>query len=112
MSVKSKNNFEKVHKNVDRANYMAMTKAVLFCEGQAKKNCPVLTGRLMSSIFHRVTFPVANTLKGEIGSNVFYAPYVEFGTSKQSAHPYLRPAIDENVGRIQQIFADEIKKVI
>jgi HK97 gp10 family phage protein len=27
-----------------------------------------------------------------VGSNVDYAPFVEFGTSRQAAQPYLRPA--------------------
>ena len=30
-----------------------------------------------------------------IGTNIEYGPYVELGTSKQRAQPYLRPALDE-----------------
>ena len=29
-----------------------------------------------------------------VGSHVEYATYVEFGTSRMSAQPYLRPALD------------------
>lgn len=57
-------------------------------ELHAKEKCPVDTGRLRNSI--------SNTVKGDtayIGTNVFYAPYVELGTSKMPAQPFLRPAV-------------------
>jgi len=34
------------------------------------------------------------------GFAVFYAKFVEYGTSKQSAKPYLRPAFDELKGQM------------
>lgn len=34
-----------------------------------------------------------------IGTNVEYAPFVEFGTSRMAARPYLRPAFDEQKER-------------
>ena len=30
----------------------------------------------------------------DIGSNVLYAPYVELGTSRMAARPFLRPALE------------------
>ena len=57
---------------------------------------PVDTGRLKTSI--RVQKETSSTLptnKGivyQIGTNVDYASKVEFGTGKQRAQPYLRPA--------------------
>lgn len=35
-----------------------------------------------------------------VGTNVHYAPYVEFGTSRMRAQPYLRPSAQEVRGRI------------
>ena len=35
-------------------------------------------------------------ITAEVGSPVFYAGFVELGTEKKSARPYLRPAVDEN----------------
>lgn len=46
-------------------------------EVAAKENCPVDDGTLRASITHNVDI---SKLQGEIGSNVEYAPYVEFGT--------------------------------
>ena len=53
--------------------------ASLYVEGQAKRRTPVDTGRLRASITHEIdASPMP--LFGKIGTNVFYAPYVEFGT--------------------------------
>lgn len=55
----------------------AMKKACYLVESAAKANAPVDTGRLRSSITHGVT---EDPLMGVVGSNVFYAPYMEMGT--------------------------------
>lgn len=57
-------------------------------EGYAKLLCPVDTGRLRSSISHA---PDGNT--EYIGTNVDYAPYLEYGTVDMKAQPYLKPAV-------------------
>lgn len=44
-------------------------------EGYAKDNCPVDTGRLKNSISFKVA---SNELAVYIGTNVEYAPYVEY----------------------------------
>lgn len=68
---------------------------------RAKAKCPVDTGRLRDSI--RI-FPKSvpggrgvsiGTSEGHLGSDVHYAFFVEYGTSKMAAHPFLRPALDE-----------------
>lgn len=38
-----------------------------------------------------------------IGTNVEYASYVEFGTSKMKARPYLRPAIEDHIDDYKKI---------
>lgn len=52
----------------------------------------VRTGRLYGSI----TWRLGRDLRGlyaDIGSAVLYAPYVELGTSRMEARPFLRPAL-------------------
>jgi len=41
-----------------------------------------------------------------IGTNIEYGPYVELGTSRMRAQPYLRPAYDEKRGEALQEIAD------
>lgn len=58
----------------------------------------VRTGRLGNSITYGVD---TNEPAVYIGSNVEYAPYVELGTSKMAARPFLKPAV-ENYGEQYQ----------
>lgn len=58
-------------------------------ETYAKQDCPVDTGRLRNSITHEVRM---NENAVYIGSNVEYAAFVEIGTQRMKARPYLRPA--------------------
>ena len=75
-------------------------KAALTLEKNAKQNCPVDTGKLRASI----TTEVGN-LEAEVGTNVEYALYVEFGTSKQSAQPFMRPALDKAITQLNKDMA-------
>jgi len=59
-------------------------------ESYAKKACPVDTGRLRNSITHQQESENVEV----IGTNTSYAAYVELGTSKMGARPYLRPAAE------------------
>lgn len=50
-----------------------------------------------------------------VGTNVFYAPYVEYGTRRQQPQPYLRPALDvvrnpSGAREIVQQWRDEMQK--
>lgn len=80
---------EATERAVDILRVLALEVAV-----EAKKIVPVRTGKLKRSIHARVYNDVAI-----IGSRVFYAPYVEAGTPKMSARPYLRPALEIVVSR-------------
>ena len=44
-----------------------------------------------------------------IGSNVEYAPYVEMGTSRTRARPFLRPAAADHGQRYKQLMAAAIR---
>ena len=63
----------------------------LTAESHAKDHCPVDTGRLRNSISHQVDMGDRSAI---IGTNVEYAAYVELGTSRMRAQPYLRPACE------------------
>lgn len=72
----------------------------------AELGVPVQTGALLASIQKSVT----NNSKGIVGriwTNLFYAPYVEFGTSRMQARPFMRPAINLTREAIKQLFGKQ-----
>lgn len=73
-------------------------------ETKAKQNCPVDTGRLRNSITHQMQGDTSVV----IGSNVEYAKFVELGTSRRRATPYLKPAAET----AQSDFASAIKSAM
>lgn len=62
-------------------------------ERTAKRLCPVDTGRLRSSITNELASDRGG-LYADVGTNVEYGVYVELGTSRAAAQPFLRPAIE------------------
>ena len=74
-----------------------VSKCVRSIEADAKKNCPVDTGRLRLSFTSNV-----GELEGSVVTNVEFAPYVEYGTYKQSEKPFLRPAYHKNVNKMRE----------
>lgn len=78
----------------------------LTAETYAKQECPVDTGRLRNSITHEVDMSEQAAI---IGSNVEYAAYVELGTSRQKAQPYLRPAAENHTSEYREIVKSALK---
>ena len=89
----NEDNTEEVSQGIQRAIDRALEEIGLAAEGYAKRACPVDTGNLRNSITHAVE-------SGEdavyVGTNVEYAPYVEMGTRRTAAQPFLRPAATEH----------------
>lgn len=77
----------------------AIKDCALAIESDAKRNCPVDTGRLRMSITSDTSN--INDFEASVGTNVEYATHVEYGTHKQSPKPYLRPAYNKNVAKLQ-----------
>lgn len=82
---------------------VALEEVGLAAEGYAKRLAPVDTGRLRNSITHEVS---GDTVY--IGSNVEYAPYVEMGTTRTRAQPYLQPAVQNNTSAYKRIIESEL----
>ena len=68
---------------LDNVN-QAMEQACILVENEAKIKCPVDNGLLRNSITHYIE-DNPNELVGVVGTNVEYAPYVEFGTGIYSS---------------------------
>ena len=98
-------NSELVLSEKDEAVIRALTTIGMLAEGYAKKACPADTGRLRNSISWAVLDDSVY-----IGTNVEYAPYVELGTSKMAARPYLRPAVTDHVDKYKAVVRSQLKE--
>lgn len=96
----NEDNTEEASQGIVRAIDRALEEIGLAAEGYAKRACPVDTGNLRNSITHAVESAEDAVY---IGTNVEYAPYVELGTSRQKAQPFLRPAASEHGAQYRQV---------
>ena len=89
----------------------AMARALEICGGKAetyaKQLCPVDTGNLRNSITHEQMDEKTEV----IGTTVKYAPFVELGTVKMKARPFLRPAAEDHTAEYRYIIDNELKKI-
>lgn len=79
-------------------------RAGFLVEADAKKLCPVDKGFLRSSLItnvdeRRMVARIGSgteILESLTGSNIYYGPFVEFGTRFKPARPFLTPALEMN----------------
>ncbi len=79
----------------------AVMTGAFIIEGAAKSYAPVDTGALRSSINATLVSSIGTTAEAEISPDVHYAGYVEFGTYRMPAQPYMRPAADNHQRKIE-----------
>ncbi|MEM1524587.1 MAG: HK97 gp10 family phage protein [Nitrososphaerales archaeon] len=72
----------------------------------ARERVPVRTGYLRSTIY-KTKAPFLGRYTFILGAYADYAGFVEFGTRKMRARPYLRPAIDE----VRKIALERLKAI-
>lgn len=84
-------------------------KGGLLVEGDAKLIVAVDTGELRDSLHTEVT-TTPNSATATTGTNVEHGPYIELGTSKMSAQPFLQPALQKNKKPATKIVMNEIRK--
>ncbi len=93
----------------------------MLIENDAKRRAPYRTGTLRRSIHSEVSERTADSVSLAIGTNVEYAARIEFGFSgvdelgrryNQPPMPYLRPAMDENIGRARREVVQAWKDVM
>lgn len=108
-SMKGFNNIvRKLQKAVPAAAEETVKASCLAMEATAKEKCPVDTGRLRDSINTRIEKEDGD-ITGIVSTDVEYAGYVEHGTSKMSAKPYMKPAFDEHKKDIENYFIETLK---
>lgn len=115
----------------DEAVVKALETIGRVAERYAKELCPTDTSRLKNSISHETDDDTVY-----VGTNVEYAPYVEFGTGKfaeggggrptpwsyqddkgnwhttngMKPQPYLKPAIENHLDEYKQYLKDELQE--
>ena len=138
MAVTFKSNLGMVIKATDEQLARAAEIIGGMAESYAKQNLTdnksVITGLLRNSITHGVNgghtsisaykadvgdgsgtydgdFSTGGAKKGTVvivGTNVEYAPWVELGTTKRKAKPYLQPAIESHLDEYREVIKTEL----
>ena len=109
VSVTVKSNKQAVLEEFKRQKKVALEAVGLQGETNAKMHITAVgavdTGRLRNSLTHATDEDSAY-----IGTNVEYAPYVEMGTYKMKARPYLEPAVTEHVDEYRELVENFMRK--
>ena len=113
----------------------ALLGSAIIVEGQAIQLCPVDTGRLRGSITHQMKGQVVSKsdtasrarhpatqadvidvpddkYTASVGTNVEYAEFVEYGTQRTKAQPYMRPALYMSLFKIVSYFGKKVRQVL
>ena len=89
-----------------RTTRVILTKAAIMVTASAVAYAPYDTGILRDSITYKIHSDYAT-----VGTNTEYAVYQEYGTSKMTGQPFLRPAFDHNVKNIVSVTRQEMMKI-
>ena len=104
--IKIPDNTQKTSEEFKRALLRGMWSVGETAERYAKLDCPVDTGRLRNSITH---VEDENEQAVYIGTNVEYAPFIELGTSRMRARPFLEPAATQHGDEYKKILESSLK---
>ena len=106
---------KKQDKNILISQGIGLSKATFYLHGKVKQsiargiNAPVAvdTGRFLNS----VNLSSTND-EGMVFTDVEYAKYIEYGTSKMSARPHFGNTAKKEKGNVLNLVSEEIKTVI
>ncbi len=97
---------------LDDAIQAAMQATAEAAKAEAQSLAPVRTGLLRSSIYADVNAPGGSARRTLVlGADAPYALYVELGTSRQAAQPFLRPAIDKIAPKLTENLRAAVRSV-
>ncbi|AKA72342.1 HK97-gp10 family putative phage morphogenesis protein [Clostridium scatologenes] len=110
------NKLQEIGANVGRLENKALKNAAEPVLEDSKANVPVRTGKLKKGLKitnvkkkEEIKYILVGVDKGD-NSEIFYGKFIEFGTSKRSAHPFLQPAYEKNKNTIKEIIAETLKE--
>lgn len=93
---------------------IALEAGATLIETHAKDNAPFKnrTGHLRKRITTAVISKTKNQESVGVGSNMEYAPHVEFGTKRSKAYPFLRPAFDAKKDEVVDFVRKELEEIM
>jgi HK97 gp10 family phage protein len=94
----------KISAQVQEKAIQAVQKAARDIEAHAKTVVPVRTGNLKNSILAEQE----SDLVWHVAPHTDYAIYVEYGTSRMGARPYMRPAAE----KVGPVFIEAMKQIV
>ena len=105
---------DKLENKIIRA---AVRKGANVVRDKARQNVPKDTGNLQKSIITsgakvsgKIAFRVSlKQRKTKNSKDPYYGRFVEFGTSKMPAKPFMRPALDESENEVLDVVVNDIK---
>ena len=92
---------DRMLRGTDRRLQNEMAWGSAYMERTAKRRAPVDTGNLRGSIGSRVDSKY-QAIEILLWAGADYARFVELGTSRMSAQPFLRPALDSTLPRLER----------
>lgn len=88
---------------LEQAMQDAMDATAQAAADAARERCPVDTGLLPDSIYAQVDARGGSARRTlTVGADAPYAQWVELGTSRAPAQPFLRPAVDAEAPRLTE----------
>ena len=96
--------------NAATRSRQAVIKAAYDVENYAKRIVPVDTGNLKNSIQTEITGDFTATVGPRVANfqEVYYAPFIEYGTSRMAARPYMRPSAEH----VRQSLIDALHQIV
>lgn len=102
-----KSNLDEVLSVLNEAKKQTLTEIGTFVTAEAQLRATVKSGNMRRS----TTFDVPNSNEVDVGTTneAPYAVYVEKGTSRQVAQPFVEPAVMDNIDTLETIAKQSIK---
>lgn len=100
--------FERLANKNRKAAQRLVAKNAIDIQRGTRRGAPVDTGRLRSG--YEVDIK-PDKLSAEVGTNIDYAPHVEFGTRHMRAQPHLGPAFEDGVESFMRDLKRELSRI-
>ena len=103
-----------VGKGVRNASTEAVINVLERMKEDAEALVPYRTGKLWKSIDYEVYQVPSNIgpIVGELTANTDYAQYVEYGTSRMAARPFIRPAYEAHKHELMEEVERSVRRLI